>query len=241
VLSKDEIAELRSRLAVLEGSKRRRRFYWWIGIIILPAGVWAATAIPNTFTDGDTLSASKLNANFQALAATGDATPTGTIVAFAGSTAPTGWLLCDGSQVSRTTYTALYAVTANAYGSGDGSTSFHLPDLRGRFLRGVDSSAGVDPDKATRTAMNSGGNTGNLVGSVQGDAYKSHSHRALSMSGLNDTNLLQVRWAFVGGGGSLIGPQLYVANSVNGMPYLENTGGNETRPVNAYVNFIIKY
>jgi microcystin-dependent protein len=64
--------------------------------------------------------------------------PTGSIVSYAGSSAPTGWLLCDGSTVSRTTYAALFVVTSTTYGVGDGSTTFALPDLRGRAPFGAD-------------------------------------------------------------------------------------------------------
>ena len=56
---------------------------------------------------------------------------------YGGTTAPTGWLGCDGSTVSRTTYAALFAVIGTIYGSGDGSTTFHLPDMRGRFPMGL--------------------------------------------------------------------------------------------------------
>lgn len=167
--------------------------------------------------------------------------PAGCMMAYGGSAAPTGWLLCDGSAVSRTTYATLYAAIGNAYGSGDGSTTFNLPDLRGRFMRGVDGSAGNDPDKATRTASNSGGNTGNNVGSLQIDGYKSHNHN------------LKVNNSTVGG--EMAGTSNYLAASTNGggysywttNGYTNNTvsivanGGNETRPVNVYVNYIIKY
>ena len=63
--------------------------------------------------------------------------PTGTVSAFAGSAAPTGYALCDGSQVNRTTQAALFAVIGTTYGSGDGSTTFNLPDLRGRVVAGM--------------------------------------------------------------------------------------------------------
>jgi microcystin-dependent protein len=71
-----------------------------------------------------------------------DLTPAGVVVAFAGGTAPTGWLICDGSAVSRTTYAALFAAIATAYGAGDGSTTFNLPDLRGRAAVGKDDMGG---------------------------------------------------------------------------------------------------
>jgi microcystin-dependent protein len=64
--------------------------------------------------------------------------PAGIIWEYGGSAAPTGWLLCDGSAISRTTYSALFAVLGTAYGSGDGSTTFNLPDKRGKFGVGVD-------------------------------------------------------------------------------------------------------
>ena len=60
----------------------------------------------------------------------------GAVVAFAGSTSPDGWLLCDGSAVSRTTYAALFAVIGTTYGSGDGSTTFALPNLTNKFIQG---------------------------------------------------------------------------------------------------------
>lgn len=70
----------------------------------------------------------------------GDATPTGTISMFAGSTAPTGYLLCQGQAVSRTTYSALFSVIGTTYGSGNGSTTFNLPNLQGKFALGKSSS-----------------------------------------------------------------------------------------------------
>lgn len=65
--------------------------------------------------------------------------PTGSVTAFAGSSAPTGWLLCDGSAVSRTTYSTLFSTIGTTYGSGDGSTTFNIPNLKGRMPVGLDS------------------------------------------------------------------------------------------------------
>lgn len=67
-----------------------------------------------------------------AIATTSDAVPTGSVQAFAGSTAPTGWLLCNGAAVSRTTYASLYTVIGTTYGAGDGSTTFNVPNLQDR-------------------------------------------------------------------------------------------------------------
>ena len=62
--------------------------------------------------------------------------PTGVVQAFAGSTTPQGWLLCDGSAVSRTTYAALFSAIGTKYGSGNGSTTFNLPNLTDKFIQG---------------------------------------------------------------------------------------------------------
>jgi microcystin-dependent protein len=62
--------------------------------------------------------------------------PTGSVISFAGSSAPTGWLICDGSAVSRTIYSDLYSIIGDTYGSGDGSTTFNTPDLRRRTVIG---------------------------------------------------------------------------------------------------------
>lgn len=59
--------------------------------------------------------------------------PSGMLAPFAGSSAPSGWLLCDGAAVSRSTYASLFAVVGTTYGAGNGSTTFNLPDLRGRI------------------------------------------------------------------------------------------------------------
>ena len=152
--------------------------------------------------------------------------PPGTVVAYAGDTAPPGWLLCDGSVVSRTQYSALFAAIGTAHGSGDGATTFNLPDYRGRFLRGVDGGAGRDPDNSLRTAMNPGGNITNTVGSVQGDEFKAHTH---TYALRNSWHQREIRNEY----------EYFWANERTANT--GSTGGSETRPVNAYVNWIIKY
>lgn len=153
--------------------------------------------------------------------------PTGTITSFGGTiaTLPAGWLICDGSPVSRTVFSSLFAVTGTAYGAGDGSTTFHLPDLRGRFVRGLDTASLNDPDAAARTVSNSGGNTGANLGSLQADQFVQHSHSytAPSNPGNNAVSGSQVA------GGSQTGGTTSQA------------GGNETRPKNVYCNYIIKF
>jgi microcystin-dependent protein len=71
-------------------------------------------------------------------------TPSGAILQFAGSSAPSNWLLCDGALVSRTTYATLFGVIGTNYGAGDGSSTFKLPDLRGRVPIGAGQATGVD-------------------------------------------------------------------------------------------------
>ena len=68
--------------------------------------------------------------------------PVGCVIPFAGAAAPTGWLLCQGQAVSRTTYAQLFSVIGTTYGSGDGSTTFNLPDMRGRVAVGSDANWG---------------------------------------------------------------------------------------------------
>jgi hypothetical protein len=79
--------------------------------------------------------------------------PPGVVIAFAGAAAPPGYLLCNGAQVSRTTYAALFAVIGTTYGAGDGSTTFTLPDLRGEFVRGLDGGRNVDPQRTLGSAQ----------------------------------------------------------------------------------------
>lgn len=88
--------------------------------------------------------------------------PAGMVQAYAGSTAPTGWLKCNGAAISRTTYATLFAAIGTTYGAGDGGTTFNVPDLRGEFVRGWDDSRGVD--------------SGRSLGSFQADEFKSHTH-----------------------------------------------------------------
>jgi microcystin-dependent protein len=79
----------------------------------------------------------------------GKGAPIGAIAPWAGTTAPDGWLLCDGSAVSRSTYAGLYAVIGIAFGAGDGSSTFNVPDLRGRFPLGRDNMGGTAASRVT--------------------------------------------------------------------------------------------
>lgn len=74
----------------------------------------------------------------------GDTIPIGTVAYFSAATAPDSWLACHGQAVSRTEYDVLFARIGTTYGAGNGSTTFNVPDLRGEFIRGLDSGRGVD-------------------------------------------------------------------------------------------------
>ncbi|WP_159711398.1 tail fiber protein [Geminicoccus flavidas] len=87
-----------------------------------------------------------------------NAVPAGVVLPYAGPVPPAGWLLCDGSNVSRTAYAKLFASIGTTYGTGDGTTTFRLPDLRGEFVRGLDQGRGVD--------------TGRTIGTLQSDSMR---------------------------------------------------------------------
>lgn len=86
--------------------------------------------------------------------------PVGVVQAFAGSTIPTGWLLCDGSAVSRTNYAALYAVIGTTYGAGNGSTTFNLPNLTDKFIQGSGTVGTVKAAGLPNITGSIGGGTG---------------------------------------------------------------------------------
>lgn len=154
--------------------------------------------------------------------------PPGAILPYGGTAAPSGFLLCDGASYLRATYPALAAAldssgSTSNYGAAD-ATHFNVPDSRGRFIRFWDDGAGNDPDSASRTAMATGGTTGDNVGSIQGDQTRSHSHAlALRDAAGNGTN-----------------PQGTNGVTTAGAGTTNASGGNETRPINFSCNCIIK-
>lgn len=184
----------------------------------------------------DLWSAQKITAQLalkQNVVSAGQLVPPGVILDYGGYGAISGYLLCDGSAVSRTTYAALFAAIGTYWGYGNGSTTFNLPDLRGRFKRMGDYGSGRDPDRGSRTACNPGGPTGDAIGTVQGHQLYSHLHYLGNLFG----------WATWGD------PRPYwtssedftqTQNAVNTRA-TQYTGGNETRPINGYVTCLIKY
>ena len=162
--------------------------------------------------------------------------PAGTVIAFASETCPAGFRRCDGAQLPAADHPELF----NAIGTnfGGGGPNFHLPDLRGQFVRGWDSNAGRDPDRDGRTASAAGGQTGNRVGSTQGHVFGSHSHDAYAP--FNDVNS-SASQGFPNGN-----VHHAFRTTDRGREYplqagaISSAGGNETRPTNVYLNFCIK-
>lgn len=107
-------------------------------------GTLVTTSATQTLTNKTLDGSQNTFANIPASAVQGEvaggSVPAGTVSAFAGASAPGGWLLCNGAAVSRTTYDALFAVVGTTYGAGDGSTTFNLPNLKGRVPVGLDAS-----------------------------------------------------------------------------------------------------
>lgn len=185
----------------------------------------------------------------------GQEVPSGIIFNFAGPVAnvPNGYLLCDGSSLVRDDYADLFAVIGTSWGSAS-ATTFNLPDGRGLFLRGVDGLANRDSDKATRTAIATGGNTGNNVGSLQLDDNKSHTHIQNSHNHIQDahahtsqgaTNLSYNSGAntvaYAGGPTAVTVVNSATATNQAATATNQNSGGTESRPKNVYVNYIIKF
>ena len=140
----------------------------------------------------------------------------GSIIYTASQRAPSGYLVADGAAISRKDYANLFNAIGTTFGSGNGSTTFNVPDLRGEFIRGWDKDRGID--------------SGRVFGSQQSDELKSHSHNintTSSATSYND-NVDPMR-------GSMKGTVATNSNSITA------TGGNETRPRNVALLACIKY
>lgn len=96
-----------------------------------------------------------------------DSNPIGSIIQFAGANAPVGWLICDGSAISRTVYSILFSVIGTTYGTGDGSTTFNLPNLQNRVPLGTSS---------TYTLGSTGGESTHILTTTE---MPQHSHTEL--------------------------------------------------------------
>jgi hypothetical protein len=212
-----------------------------------PINANAYSMVANTVVDG-AITYAKLAPSAQTATV-----PPGAVMAFDGSVAPGGWLFCDGSAVSRTTYSALFGVIGINHGSGDGTSTFNLPDYRGRFLRGQDQGTGRDPDAGSRGVMNAGGNVGDAIGSIEGGAtHMPGNPFVTTVSGAHTHKYHRPLLGWGDQAGSNGVPWVIAADQYGTTGQPEGTpdgahshgiigGDNETRPVNASVNFIIKY
>jgi len=144
------------------------------------SGVSAGTGISVTHTPGEGSTATiAVDSTYTGFV------PTGTVVQYAGLSAPSGWLICDGTAVSRTTYSNLWIAlgeTSSVWGQGNGSTTFNLPDMTSRLPYGGNSGA-VSPTVTTITA-----NTDHSHNANSGWENSNHSHTISASSGNNSTN-----------------------------------------------------
>lgn len=214
-------------------------------MIITMYGYGEDIQIPYIFRSGDVISADQINENFRIIqdrlnrvARDVAGVPIGTIVAFGGpeSCIPDGWLFCNGDVLNSSEYEELYNTIGTRWG-GDGNT-FRIPDLRGRFLRGLDKSGKVDRDVSSRIALFPGGSFGAEIGTYQNDALQGHLHEN---SGMYMASTVPGSGIGVDGEGPNLGIQTFnlypnISDGINGVPRV--TG--ETRPVNAAVNYIIR-
>ena len=164
---------------------------------------------------------------------TADPVPSGAVMNFAMPTAPDGWLEADGSEVSRTEFSALFNAIGTVWGEGDGSTTFNLPDARGEFMRGWDNGRGID--------------SGRAFGSSQADENKAHNHSGeIGSVGNHSHSVTAARenrqWR---GDGFTIAGVNETFNSGGGGSHshslsIDNAGGNESRPRNIAILTCIK-
>jgi microcystin-dependent protein len=180
----------------------------------------------------------------------GMAVPPGSIIAFGAGAAPAGWLLCDGRALRSADHPVLFAVIAKTWGDGttgigaDGSTDFNVPDFRGHFLRGADLGAGRDPEASTRTRMAPGGAQNDNVGSVQNGQIQTHLHAITDQPHAHGISLDTTggfNGSHVQGSDRALNGSASTNAAYTGITGTNDAGGTETRPINASVNYIIKY
>ena len=154
-------------------------------------------------------------------------TPSGSVISYAGASAPTGWLLCSGQTVSRTTYSSLFSAIGTTYGVGDGSTTFTLPDMRGRVVAGVDNMGGSAASRLTSTVLSASNTLGATGGSqthtlTSGESgVPAHGHTASSNTTGSHTHTEEGVYRYTGNVG-YANPGFYDGY----YPETNNTGSN---------------
>jgi microcystin-dependent protein len=146
---------------------------------------------------------------------------------FAGSGALSGWLYCLGQATNRTTYSALFAVIGTTYGAGDGSTTFNLPDLRGRVPAGLDVTSGGFADRITVTASD-------VSGTVLGSTGGSQTHTLTA--GEIPTSATYRNFTSIGGQGGTSSSGLAQSVSISAL-----TGANDEPHLNLQPTIILNY
>lgn len=178
--------------------------------------------------------------------------PPGAVLPFAGETPPTGWLVCDGSAVSRSTYAELYAYIGTLYGAGNGSTTFNLPDLRNQFVRGSSSTRPVGNTESDQLGSHSHtgstNTTGNHTHSGSTDTTGEHTHKYGGSGAMAAGKINNWLPPSNSGGQSTTeaGAHSHSINLDNAGNHshtliINSTGGSETRPMNIALLYCIKY
>lgn len=160
--------------------------------------------------------------------------PAGTIAMFGAPTAPDGWIPCDGRWLSRTQYPSLFAAIGEWWGRGDGQTSFSVPDLRGQFLRGWDAGRGVDANRTFASWQDSQ----NKVHSHSGTTTENgdHNHAYSKRIDTNDGPDGNHGWGWL----DKATDYTSTAGRHSHALLINSEGGNEARPVNLAIQYIIK-
>ena len=171
-----------------------------------------------------------------AMGGTVGAVPAGAVMPFAGSTEPAGWLLCYGQTVSRTVYAQLFAAIGTTYGSGDGSTTFALPDLRGRVVAGQDDMGGTSANRLTNPAATTGGIDGDVLGGTGG----SETHTLTTAQMPSHTHQQHGNFGSYSGSAFLYGTNWYgAANGAATSSTGSDAAHNNVQPT-IILNYIIK-
>jgi microcystin-dependent protein len=232
-----------------------------VPVAVVAIGAWVFADVPNTFKAGDTVSSQKLNDNFAAVTSQINAfetqlatiqnqsVPAGAVLAFAGTTPPPGFLLCDGSAVSRTQYSSLFAVIQILYGGGDGVITFNLPDLRGIFPKGAGSTNRANGQDAsgnfyagTLGAYSTDKMQGHKVFAATPEQETSAVAALTSVNSMKSSMLISGYYSAYILSGSVSAPTVGLSSGptsdgANGTPRVAST----TEPQSLSLNYIIKY
>jgi microcystin-dependent protein len=183
-------------------------------------------------TNMDTIDTTLQDLQDQIDAGSGTGVPVGSIMPYAGASAPSTWLFCYGQAVSRTTYADLFTALSTTYGTGDGSTTFNLPDLRGRVIAGKDNMGGSSADRLTNQ---SGGVDGDTLGATGGS--ETHTLTTAQVPALS-VSIPYRAGSQITGGGNNVGTN--TANDTSASATTNGGGGahNNVQPT-LVINYII--